>query len=167
MVDQRLSWWWLPPPAEAAAYAEAMETLRSRLGGPAFPAHVTVGAPLHGDPAELQRRAEALLVGLPRPRFAPVAVAHAPERHRCLVVELAANAAAHEAHRRLSALSGHEAPWRPHLSLVYGRLPEEVRAATAEALDAQAFPPFEAEGLALWDTTPLRSWREVGRIQLG
>ena len=90
-----------------------------------------------------------------------VALADSDEKFRCITVTVAPNAT-------LLGLRSGETPYEPHLSLLYGELPDATRAALRAGVDLALPMHTPIDALAVWDTSSddHAGWSEVRRITL-
>ena len=118
---------WLKPRGDICArLRETIDRLARELGTPAFEPHVTLLAPLEGTERQHLQRTSELARQLKVFEVTLTEAAYTEEHFRCLfmtVLETRAVRHAHAAARRVFPESP-ESPYRPHLSLVYGSLPE-------------------------------------------
>ncbi|WP_437745290.1 2'-5' RNA ligase family protein [Sorangium sp. So ce302] len=155
--------WLIPGGAPAARLEELIEALARETGGPAFAPHLTLLGGLRGDGGALA----AKLGGLRGDGSAlrPVALeargpATGSTRHQCVFLDvtpsepLAALRRAAEA-----ALGASEAPFRPHVSLVYGELP------AARRQELAADPRVLALAHGVWRADRLELWAVEGRTE--
>lgn len=121
---------WLVPEEPARSRLDAVIAgLAERLGSPAFRAHVTLLGGVGLGENDVLQRAHRLAASL---RPVPLSLRRAgqePEYFRCVYLEAEATADVLGAHQRARrAMGGGPDRFHPHLSLVYGRLEEAVRA---------------------------------------
>ena len=89
---------------------------------------------------------------------------------RCVFFRVADSRALGEAHGRAARSFGREpdASFDPHLSLVYGTLPPELKADLTRELSPDAPAPFEASHLHVWRTEgAVGDWRELAVFDCG
>ncbi|HEX6738302.1 MAG TPA: 2'-5' RNA ligase family protein [Vicinamibacteria bacterium] len=165
---QGLFLWLAPGEPEGAALARLLLALARRLGTPPFDPHVTLLGPVAAPPDEALARCAELAR-----RLAPLAlplrdVRGEDDYFRALyaaVEPTPALLAAREAARAL--LPAPDAPFRPHLSLAYGRLEDTAQVALSIELRPQLPSPVRARHLELIRTDgPVRAWRRLGRFDL-
>jgi 2'-5' RNA ligase len=153
------SLWLMPEPSEGARLEALIARLASRLGTPPFPPHVTLLGSLPGTPEALLAATRAL--GRETPPL-PLRLTRSGGQDaffRCFYAEVEASAALEACHARAVARLGARtpAPFFPHLSLVYGALSLEQKAALA----AELRPEAEARTVGF---TALRLVRTEGRV---
>jgi 2'-5' RNA ligase len=162
---------WLMPDGEVGERLGAwIDRLADRFRTERFPPHVTLLSGLSGDEADLAGRTRVAAATL-----APVPVhldtVDGREEHfRCLFVRAAEPAPIAAAHARLAGAFGRAADpaFLPHLSLVYGRLPEEKKRDLVHEAGSDLDERFEAHTLHLWTTAgPVLSWRELAVFRIG
>ena len=157
---------WLMPDGEVGERLAAwIDRLAERFRTARFPPHVTLLSGLSGEEADLVARARLAAAAL-----APVAVhldtvEGRDEHFRCLFVRAVEAGPLAAAHAKAAEATGREADpeFLPHLSLVYGTLPEEKKRDLAHEAGSDLDVRFEASTLHLWATTgPVSGWRELG-----
>lgn len=165
--------WLLPGGASAARLEELIEALARETGGPAFAPHLTLLGGLRGD-------AGALAAKLGRLRgdggaLRPVALeargpATGSTRHQCVFLDVAPSEPLAALRRAAeAALGSNEAPFRPHVSLVYGELPAARRRELAAdpRVRALAHDVWWADRLELWTVEgQTERWRCVEGVAL-
>jgi len=149
-----VSLWLVPAPEAAAKLATTIRDLAGELAGPVFPPHVTLLAGVSGAAAEVAASAASLTR-----RFAPLGVRLArvsgsPRFFRCLFLEVEAQPALLELHRRASAHFGlaPDPAFCPHLSLAYASLDAARRRALLQRLRPLVPQQLELVGLETWLT---------------
>lgn len=181
-----VSLWWLPPPRLARRLQGLIDALSSRLGTPSFPPHVTVEGGLAESPEDLVARLSDAAPRLRAPRLQLHRLTTEPAWNRTLVLEVVPTDEVLDARLETCLALGRtvqRSAWRPHLSLVYGPLPDSTRARLAESLSLgpvprtadnpdgppePPFPPFRPVALALVDTRGrVPEWWELQRWPLG
>jgi hypothetical protein len=162
---------WLMPEGEVGERLAAwIERLSDRFRTERFPAHVTLLSGLSGHEPELAERVRLAAAGL-----SPIAVhldtvEGRDEHFRCLFVRAVEPEELVAAHARAAEAFGRapDAGFLPHLSLVYGTLPEEKKRDLAHEAGSDLDTRFEARTLHLWSTAgPVASWRELAAFPLG
>ncbi|WP_437280839.1 2'-5' RNA ligase family protein [Sorangium sp. So ce375] len=152
--------WLVPGGAPAARLEELIEALARETGGPAFAPHLTLLGGLRGDAVALAAKLGELRGDGDALR--PVALeargpATGSTRHRCVFLDVAPSEPLAALRRAAeAALGANQAPFRPHLSLVYGELPAAHRMALA------ADPRVLALGHAVWWADRLELWSVEG-----
>ncbi|WP_437817027.1 2'-5' RNA ligase family protein [Sorangium sp. So ce1078] len=168
--DTAFALWLVPGGAPRARLVGLIEALARETGGAAFAPHLTLVGGLRGDGGALAARL-GQLEGAPRPVELRVrGPATGSSRHQCVFLDVAPTAPL-EALRRAAqaALGADETPFRPHVSLVYGDLPDERRRALAAdpRVLALGHHVWWAERLELWAVEgPTPRWRCVDGIAL-
>lgn len=163
---------WLVPEGPARARLDGLiADLAARLRTTPFRAHVTLLGGVKLDERDALERARDLAARLrPVPLSFPRA-GHGAEYFRCVVLEAEATADVLGAHQRARRAMG-RGPDRflPHLSLVYGRLGEAMRAELAREVERALEVPLALSGsrLELCETRGAPSrWRSCGGFALG
>ncbi|WP_437534468.1 2'-5' RNA ligase family protein [Sorangium sp. So ce726] len=155
--------WLIPGGAPAARLEELIEALARETGGPAFAPHLTLLGGLRGDGG-------ALAAKLGRLRgdggaLRPVALeargpATGSTRHQCVFLDVAPSEPLAALRRAAeAALGANEAPFRPHVSLVYG----ELTAARRQELAAD--PRVLALAHEVWWADRLELWTVEGQTE--
>jgi hypothetical protein len=137
-----ISLWLVPEGAEADLFARLIDGLASRLGTPGFAPHVTLLPSLAGREGEVVRRAREMASTL-EPHGLPLGpIEGRSEYFRCLYLRVpeTLRLLTTRAQARLTFPATREAPFEPHLSLVYGGLSPEAR----ESLIAELAPRVPA-----------------------
>ena len=162
--------WLSPADTEASALSALILELSDRLGTPRFEPHLTLlPLPQGQAKAEVERRAGSLA-----DRLAPLTLPlrgllGEPDFYRALYAAVEPTPALLSARAEARALfPSPDAPWRPHLSLAYGRLDAPVQA----ALSVELWPRLPAEVTArhldlIRTDGPPRAWRRLRRFDLG
>jgi hypothetical protein len=148
--------------------AALIEGIAHRLGTEAFAPHATLLPGLGVPRAEVVDGARALAAELGPMVLEPSEVDGLDEPFRCLFYRVAATPALRHARTAAALRFGcdPETPFDPHLSLVYGRLDEAVKAGLKRELSALP-PPFEARRLHVWLTEGgVGEWSEVAAFDL-
>ncbi|MBA2479172.1 MAG: 2'-5' RNA ligase family protein [Planctomycetes bacterium] len=163
----RLNWWLMPPEPDASGYRQAIADLRAGHGGPDFAPHITIGGGFEGEAAraleEVGKRAGTFLA----PPIGIAGLSDSDAVHRCIYLDIRMAPELLSLHDALCRLCPPRSPstYRPHLSLLYGRLPPDERGAIRDSLASRTFPGFTASRLALWQTGD-SPWREVGAVTI-
>jgi 2'-5' RNA ligase len=138
--------WLAPAGAEAQALSALVLELSQRLGTPRFEPHLTLLGPLA--PAAGEAGLEEKVASLAG-RLAPLALRSARAEARALC-------------------PAPEAPFRPHLSLAYGRLDASTQVALSAELAPRIPAVVTARHLDLIRTDgPPHAWRRLRRFDLG
>jgi 2'-5' RNA ligase len=147
-----------------------IERLALRFRTPAFAPHVTLLSGLTATEPDVLAAAARAASSLEPFTIHVDAVDGSDEHFRCLFVQVQEPAAVVAAHAAAARAFGREpdAGFRPHLSLVYGRLEPGTKLAAAHEVGSEVDVRFEARRLHVWRTEgPVPEWREVGRFDLG
>jgi 2'-5' RNA ligase len=162
---------WLMPRGEVRDdLAALIADLARRLETEAFEPHVTLLAGLEAPEAEVVERARALASSLSPLTLAPAEIDGTEEHFRCLFLRMAAAPGLRRARSSAARAFGcdPDAPFDPHLSLVYGRLDPAAKAGLKQELSALGLPGFEAQRLHVWRSEGRAGeWREVAAFDLG
>lgn len=158
-----LSLWLVPDEPARGRLAALMEELAARLRTPVFAPHLTLLGRVTRRDDDAVQAAHALAAGMRPVLLRLTRAAEESAYFRCVFLEAEPSPellGAHQKARR--AFGGGPDRWRPHLSLVYGRLAEGARHALAEEAARKLELPFAltAGRIELHETTGLpRAWR--------
>jgi 2'-5' RNA ligase len=162
---------WLMPEGETAARLATLVTrLAARLDTEPFVPHVTLLAGLAGPEDEVITRAASLARDLAPLTLKLSAVESRDDPFRCLFVRVEATGALRAAHAAAArAFERDPDPeFLPHLSLVYGTLAPQRKAALGREVTAEAAGSLEIRRLHVWLTKgAVGDWRELGVFPLG
>jgi 2'-5' RNA ligase len=164
-----ISLWLVPEGDERDRIERLIGELASRLGTPLFTPHVTLLPGLKGREGDVVRRAKEMAATL-EPHALPLGTIEGRSGYfRCLSVRIPETLRLLTTHAqaRLTFRGAGEAPFEPHLSLVYGRLSPESK----ESLVAEISPRLPARlsctVLEVVRTVgPAADWRSLARIAL-
>jgi len=165
-----VSLWLMPDGRVRDALAALIHRLAGQLGTTAFAPHVTLLPGLVTPEAEVVDRARGLAAELGPMVLEPGEVDGLDEPFRCLFYRIAGTPALRQARAAAALRFGRdpEAPFDPHLSLVYGRLDEAEKIGLKQELSVLAPSRFETRRLHVWRTEGLvGEWREVAALDLG
>jgi 2'-5' RNA ligase len=162
---------WLVPEGDAGArLAELVRELARRLGTTPFVPHVTLLAGLTVPTNDVLKRATQMVSSLEPLRVPLRRPESADQFFRCLYLPVGETFKLLATHAQARMTFGIEddAPFEPHLSLVYG----ELQPATREALFRELAPvvptSFELQILEVVRTEgPVAAWRCLRRLELG
>jgi len=159
---------WLIPP-EPERLAGLIARLAERFGGPPFEPHLTLLPGLAGSCESVLTVAAELARRTPPLDIQPTRAARGDAYFRCLFLEVALTrelGATHElALKLVNARS--EAPFFPHLSLVYGWLTPPEKERVLGEIGGEVPGTFRVDALDVVHTEgPVASWRRVGRFAL-
>ena len=162
---------WLMPIGEVRQrLAGTILELSRQYTTPAFEPHVTLAEGMVGPAREVAAKARDLARRIPPFKVRLAAVEGLDEYFRCLFVRVAkthpimrANKAAREVFRL-----ERQPAFMPHLSLLYGNLPANVKQRTIASLGRQLELEFKARSLHLYliKGAP-QAWRAVASLGLG
>lgn len=166
---ERYSLWFMPRGEVCHLLSGIIARLSDRLGAPEFSPHVTLLGGCVGERRELIRRSAAVAAVLQPFTIFLKAIGFRDEYFRCLFVHAALTGPLRKAYHaaRQTLGRGHEPAYMPHLSLLYGNFPpnlkEELTASLGQRLDVQ----FKVRSLHLYRTQdePLH-WRRVASFGL-
>jgi len=150
--------WLLPPAPIQDRFASLIERLGRRFGTPQFIPHLTLVGSLHGSRDEIVRKTTALAATL-----APVPIRLAgcgwtDQHYRCFFMHAERGPELLAAHETACTKLGEqvESDFMPHLSLIYGTLPQEQKNQIVQTIGADFDIAFHADriGLCHPDGTP-------------
>ena len=163
---------WLVPAAGPVRdrLAGVITRLAAEYRGPAFPPHVTMAGVTESPPDAAGLVLRRLVAEVPPFDVTLTGVGSEPEFFRSLYLRAepdAALTALHEAAARAWGLD--PAPYRPHLSLLYSRLPEERKPAIAGGLGLALPVTIRIDAAEVWADfrDDVTRWRRVARVDLG
>lgn len=168
--DKAFALWLVPGRAPRARLAELIEALARETGGPAFAPHLTLVGGLRGDGGALSAQLGGLEGALGPVELRAQGPATGTSRHQCVFLDVAPTEPLAALRRAAqAALGAGESPFRPHVSLVYGDLPQGRRRALAAdpRVLALGHDAWWAERLELWAVEgPTERWRCVEGVAL-
>lgn len=165
--------WLLPSTDDALRLTAIIDDLAARHGSPRFEPHLTVLGGLRLDPARTQAVMRRIADRTAPMELAIRGVRHSPVFFESVFLRI-------EDDRRLQALRGqlcvdlghrpHRAP-APHVSLVYGELPEDLRRSLRATIDAGRGLLFDRIALATpgddaLDWLDVSQWRVLAISEL-
>ncbi len=158
-----LALWLVPPVTRRAEYATVIDDLAEQFGTPRFVPHVTL---LTGVVDCDERRLRTLAGACRGLELRPRGLASYDEYYRALVVEIDLSEELRRARElAIKTFRGGAAPYEPHLSLMYGDLPEAARSEALRTIETTHFPAFVPEVLqAVGVDGPPDRW--PSRVQL-
>jgi len=166
---ERYSLWLMPRGDVYARLAQIIHKLSARHAAPEFAPHVTLLGGIIAPRREAMCKAAAL-AALIRPFMIRLAdIDYRDEYFRCLFVRAAMTQPLLKAHRVAQEVFGlcREAPFMPHLSLLYGNFSRSLKAEAMAELGPRVDLEFKVRSLHLYSTRgEPRGWRCVGRFGL-
>ncbi|HXB57040.1 MAG TPA: 2'-5' RNA ligase family protein [Vicinamibacteria bacterium] len=165
-----MSLWLMPESGVGDRLRVLIEGLARRHRTPSFPPHLTLLGGIPGPEEDALSRVAGLARGLGPIAIRLVDVETSDEYFRCVFVRAEPTEALRAAHVGARAAFANVAstPFRPHLSLLYGRLEPPERAAVLQELGGTLELAFEASRLHVFRTQgPPRDWRPRGAFPLG
>lgn len=135
---------WLVPEEPARARLEGLiSALAERLRTPPFRPHVTLLGRMSLDEPEALARAGHLAARLPPVPLLFPRAGHDADYYRCVFLEAEPTPEVLGAHQRARrAMGGGPDRYRPHLSVVYGRIQEKARTEIAREVEAALEAPL-------------------------
>jgi 2'-5' RNA ligase len=162
---------WLVPAAGPARdrLAALIARLAAEHAAPVFAPHVTMAGVVETPEDAAARALGRVVAGVPPFEVALTGVGYEPEFFRSLYLRAEPHAiltALHEAGQRTWGLD--PAPYRPHLSLLYSRLPEERKPAIAGGLGLTLPVTIRIDAAEIWADfrDDVTRWRRVARVPL-
>jgi 2'-5' RNA ligase len=162
---------WLVPAAGPVRdrLAGVIARLAAEHAAPVFAPHVTLAGVVECSPDAVALMLGRLGAGVPPFEVTLTGVGYEPQFFRSLYLRAeppAVLTALHEAGVRAWGLK--PAPYRPHLSLLYSQLPEERKAAIADALGLALPVTIRIDAAEIWAdfTDDVTRWRRVARVPL-
>jgi len=163
------SLWLVPDAEEADGLRRLIERLASRRGSPAFAPHVTLLPGLVRASDDLAKEAEGLLSELEAMAVALGPPAGHPSPFRSLFLPVAPTFRLVHAQAvfKSAFAPDDEAPFEPHLSLVYGALSPEEKASLAQEIAPELPKRLRLSALEVVRTEgPVAGWRRLARLPL-
>ena len=163
------SLWLMPSPPIRDTLRATIQELARRLGTPEFEPHITLLGNINGAAASSSERLRSLAAALGSISVSITNLQTTDHFDRSVIL-LADGDQLHTANQLARAAVGvaDADDYRPHLSLVYGSLSDDVRrfaATQAQGLLPLRFPCTE---LRLYRTMgPVDEWRMLERVELG
>lgn len=163
---------WLRPSGRAQdLLGTAIQTLAHRLQAPVFEPHVTLLGNLIGTEHELLVRTERLAEKLQPLPITLTEPSYREEYFQCLFLKVKETPSILDAHTAARNLFGHEhgPAYMPHLSLVYGLYPAELKQEVIAGLSSDLRMTFDATVLSLIraDSHDPKGWHELCAMRLG
>jgi hypothetical protein len=165
-----LSLWLMPDGAVGARLGALIAATAARLGTEPFAPHVTLLPGIDGPEEVVLETARHVAAGLGPLRLSLRSVGGRDEHFRCVIALAVGGAPLRAAHAAAARAFGRppDPAFLPHLSLVYGTLPPDVKSALIAELAAAVAVTFEAARLHAWRTHgPVGVWRELGSFPFG
>lgn len=165
----RYSLWLMPEGEVQRQLADAIGRLSERFGTPTFEPHVTLLGGLHGEERAIVSRISEIVRTM-RPVEIRTSTLHSQEDYfRQLFVQVEKSRPLMETRARVKVLAGgrRERPYSPHVSLMYGAVPYQIRETLLMEMGGELVTEFETKTLHVVDTagTP-EGWRRVGAFPL-
>jgi 2'-5' RNA ligase len=171
MAEPSYHLWWKPAGEASTRLAQAIEELAQMLRAPVFQPHVTLLGNLIGTEADHHERARALAQQLDPFPIVLTKPAYGDQYFQCIFMKVEETASVMNAHAAAKRLCPHaEAPpYLPHLSLVYGQYPVEVKKAIIMHLPSHLTMSFDASTVYLIraDSREPKDWHQIAAVPLG
>lgn len=164
-----MSLWLVPPPDVRRGLARRIDELALRHGTPRFEPHVTLLAGIEAEGGQVAAESRGLVGRLGPVGLRLTRAGGRDEFFRCVFLEVEPEPALVEAHRRARERFGRDAepPFFPHLSLVYGRLDSDAKAALLQELEQDAGWRVASSASALWVVLTegtVEEWRTLAAL---
>ncbi len=152
--------WLLPPAPVQDRFTALIERLAQRLGTQHFLPHMTLVGSLHSPHDEIIRQTETLAATLAPIPVRLRGIGWTDQFYRCLFMRADRDVELLRAHETASAGLGKtpETDYMPHLSLVYGEVPQEQKEKIAREIGAGFDMAFHVDrvGLCIPQGTPAK-----------
>jgi 2'-5' RNA ligase len=159
----------LEPEGDLASELQSIiKELASTRGGPVFPPHVTLLAQIEA--VDVHERARELATSLQPFQMLLGSLAGEDEYFRAFYIRMEDTDAVIKAHESANHLFGMEdaRPYLPHISLLYGSLPEQDRAALIRDTVYPKGALMQVSALHLYETRgKVQEWRKVAEYPFG
>jgi 2'-5' RNA ligase len=148
--------------------ASAISRLSREHLTPRFGPHITLLGRIGLPEAKALAKSASLASILEPFRFELGDIGFLDEYFRCLFVTVAAGHAISRAYRAACRIfARQDAPYLPHVSLVYGKLPVETKQRVATGLSSLTGRAVRVQQLMLWRVDgPVRQWKPVKTFDL-
>jgi 2'-5' RNA ligase len=166
---QGISLWLVPEGDERHLVERLIANLAAKLGTPPFAPHVTLLPGLEGREGEVLRRAKEMAATLEPHAMPLAAVEGRSEYFRCLYARVpeTLRLLTTRAQARLTFRGAGEAPFEPHLSLVYGWVSAEDKEPVIADLAVRLPKRLTCTALEVVRTEgPVADWRSLARLPL-
>jgi 2'-5' RNA ligase len=162
---------WLVPAAGPVRerLAGVIARLAAEHAAPVFAPHVTMAGVVESSADAAARVLGRLVAGVPAFEVRLTAVGYEPEFFRSLYLRAEPDAILTALHEAAGGAWGLDpAPYRPHLSLLYSRLPEQRKPAIAGALGLALPVTIRIDAAEVWADfrDDVTRWRRVARVDL-
>ncbi|MFQ6022972.1 MAG: 2'-5' RNA ligase family protein [Acidiferrobacterales bacterium] len=166
---KRYAIWLLPDDSAAARFADLIDHLSERYGGPRFSPHVTLLGRVTGPEDVLAETTQRLAEQLRALTLRPQGLAGEAYYFRCFYVKLEKSEQLSQAHEHASSSfnSTYATEYMPHLSLVYGHLPRTEKTKLRSEIEGKSPSDFIADRLQLIHiAVSVPDWRVVTTCSL-
>ncbi len=167
-VGKGYALWLMPDQPMFSRLAREISRLSQQLSTPRFEPHITLLSRITL-PEEKVLGRSTRLAGCLRPfRIELAEIDHLDEFFRCLFVTLRSDKAILEARQvACRVFDRRRAPYLPHVSLVYGKLPADRRAEIARGLSLLPGQACYLRKMALYRVNgPVRQWKCIETFEL-
>ncbi len=170
MEDAQLYSLWLMP--EGSVYERMVNTI-ARIGHqhdtPQFEPHVTLLGSVHGAQQEVLQLSEMLAQQLTPYEIELTRIEYLDEEFCCLFLRVVETDEVMSANQMARHVFGreHDSPYVPHLSLMYGDVPVEIKQQIIHELDGGLSLRFDVDRLHVFSTTlPTDRWSRLESFPL-
>jgi 2'-5' RNA ligase len=163
------SLWLLPALPVRNDLAQLIENLSGRLGTPRFEPHVTLAAPVETHEAEIIATTQEIAASLAPLSIRFEGIGQTDAYFRCLFLRAEKRPDLLATHERACARLGRppEPDFMPHLSLVYGKLTHEVKAALTEDISPRVPSTIVVDRLGICPVVgSVDTWKVLGPFTL-
>jgi 2'-5' RNA ligase len=167
-VGKGYALWLMPDQPMFSRLAREISRLSQQLSTPRFQPHITLLSRIIQPEGKVLQRSTRLAACLRPFRIELADVDHLDEFFRCLFVTLRSNKAILEARQvACRVFARRRAPYLPHVSLVYGKLPADRRAEIARGLSLLPGQACYLRKMALYRVNgPVRQWKCIETFEL-
>jgi hypothetical protein len=165
----RFALWLLPDAAARQWLAALIHDLAREFQTVAFEPHLTLLGGIHGAEPALTATLANLADRMKAMALRPSAVQYRPEYFRSVYIGIVSDAALDQSRGDAAALyGGSAAAFEPHISLLYGDLPEETKHVIAVRLSDRLPHRIPCDRVALYDLAGKPdAWSAVATVSLG
>lgn len=160
--------WLVPGQPAFSILASTISRLSREHSTPQFGPHITLLGRIVLPEAKALAKSASLASILEPFRFELGEIGFLDENFRCLFVTVVAGHAISRTYRAACrTFTRQNAPYMPHMSLVYGKLPPETKQKMATDLSWLSGRAFPVHQLMLWRVDgPVRQWKPVKTFDL-
>ena len=168
-VGKGYALWLVPADPEFGQLAEQIARLSRELTTPQFDPHITLLSGITLPGVETLARSAVLAASLTSFQIELDGISCLDEYFRCVFVGVIPDVPilkAHQVAREIFDMDD-EQPYMPHISLVYGKLPQETKERIVAELASMTVGRFEVRRLAVWRISgPVHEWTCIKEFNL-